>query len=164
MSIIKKKLTDLLENTSDGIPLDKFIEICLFSKDGYYKTCQPIGEKADFTTAPEISQLFGEILGLYIYNLWNKHLDSHFNLIELGPGKGTLISDILRINKPFESFRDSVSVNLIEIKNIEKQIYEKVKSTNPKIIENINNTGELDEEAEKKLSSLMEEFKKDKNK
>ena len=56
------------------------------------------------------------------------------------------------------------NVDLIEIKNIEKQIYEKVKSTNPKIIENINNTGELDEEVEKKLSSLMEEFKKDKNK
>ncbi len=56
------------------------------------------------------------------------------------------------------------NVDLIEIKNIEKQIYEKVKSTNPKIIENINNTGELGEEVEKKLSSLMEEFKKDKNK
>ena len=56
------------------------------------------------------------------------------------------------------------NVDLIEIKNIEKQIYEKVKSINPEIIENINNTGELDEEVEKKLSSLMEEFKKDKNK
>ena len=52
------------------------------------------------------------------------------------------------------------NVELIDIKNFEKQIYEKVKSTSPEIIKNINNTGKLDEEIEKKLSSLIEEFKK----
>jgi len=51
-------------------------------------------------------------------------------------------------------------VELTDIKNLEKQIYEKVKSSNPEIIENINNTGKLDEETEKKLASLIEEFKK----
>ena len=55
-------------------------------------------------------------------------------------------------------------VELSEIKNLEKKIYEKVKSINPEIIENINNTGKLDEEAEKKLALLMEEFKKKKDK
>ena len=52
------------------------------------------------------------------------------------------------------------NVELTDIKSLEKQIYEKVKSSNPEIVENINNTGKLDEETEKKLSSLIEEFKK----
>ena len=56
------------------------------------------------------------------------------------------------------------NVDLPEIKNIEKQIFEKVKSTSPEIIENINNTGKLDDEVEKKLATLMEEFKKKKDK
>ena len=57
--------------------------------------------------------------------------------------------------------RDSLdNVQLTDIKSFEKQIYEKVKSSNPKIIENINNTGKLDEETEKKLALLIEEFKK----
>ena len=51
-------------------------------------------------------------------------------------------------------------VELNQIKDLEKQIYEKIKSSNPKIIENINNTGKLDEETEKKLALLIEEFKK----
>jgi len=55
-------------------------------------------------------------------------------------------------------------VKLTDIKNLEKRIYEKVKSSNPEIIENINNTGKLDEETEKKLASLIEEFKKNNNK
>ena len=55
-------------------------------------------------------------------------------------------------------------VELTDIKNLEKRIYEKVKSSNPEIIENINNTGKLDEETEKKLASLIKEFKKKNNK
>ena len=54
------------------------------------------------------------------------------------------------------------NIDLTEIKNLEKQIYEKVQSSSPEIIENINNSGKLDEETEKKLASIMEEFKKTK--
>ena len=99
MNIINKKLIDHINKKSGGIPLDKFIEICLFEKNGYYRTNQPIGQNSDFITAPEISQLFGEVLGLYIYDIWLKHFQCKFNLVELGPGKGTLIADIIRINK-----------------------------------------------------------------
>ena len=99
MNIIKKKLIDYISQNPEGISLDQFIEICLFKKHGYYKNKQPIGTNADFITSPEISQLFGEILGLYIYNYWYKHLHCKFNLIELGPGKGTLLNDIFRINR-----------------------------------------------------------------
>ena len=115
MNIINKKLIHYIKQSPEGISLDQFIEICLFDKDGYYKRSQPIGKSADFTTAPEISQLFGEILGLYIYDLWQKHIKCKFNLIELGPGKGTLLADILRINKKFKLFLNSINLNLIEI-------------------------------------------------
>ena len=103
MNQINKKLINQIKKYPTGIPLDKFIEICLFEKHGYYRNNQPIGKTADFITAPEISQLFGEILGLYIYNVWHQHLKCNFNLIELGPGKGTLLDDILRICKHFNN-------------------------------------------------------------
>ena len=115
MNQINKKLINHIKKDPNGIPLDKFIEICLFEKHGYYRDNQPIGSSSDFITAPEISQLFGEILGLYIYNVWHQHLKCNFNLIELGPGKGTLLADILRINKNFVSFLNSINLNLIEI-------------------------------------------------
>ena len=115
MNIINNKLIDHINQDPEGIPLDKFIEICLFEKNGYYRKNQPLGKSADFVTAPEISQLFGDILGLYIYDLWHKHLQCKFNLVELGPGKGTLLVDILRINKNFKSFLNTININLIEI-------------------------------------------------
>ena len=100
MNAVKRKIISEI-NISKGIFLDEFIDICLFSQDGYYKKAKPIGKKGDFTTSSEISQLFGEILGLYIYNSWQKNINDEFNLIELGPGTGILISDILRITKSF---------------------------------------------------------------
>ena len=129
MNQINKKLINHIKKDSTGIPLDKFIEICLFEKHGYYRNNQPIGKTADFITAPEISQLFGEILGLYIYDVWYQHLKCNFNLIELGPGKGTLLTDILRINKNFTSFLNSINLNLIEINKklikLQKKIFQK---------------------------------------
>ena len=127
MSIIKKKLIDKINKYQDGIPLDQYIQICLFDEKGYYNQYQPIGQTADFTTSPEISQLFGEILGLYIYNLWINNFNCDFNLVELGPGKGTLMSDILRINNNFKAFINTINLNLIELNKkqitLQKKIY-----------------------------------------
>jgi len=114
MNIVKRKIINEI-NTCNGISWEKFIDICLFSQDGYYKKTQSIGKKGDFTTSPEISQLFGEILGIYIYNFWQKKINTNFNLIELGPGKGILISDILRITKSLNYFHSFMQINLIEI-------------------------------------------------
>jgi SAM-dependent MidA family methyltransferase len=136
MNIIKEKLIDYIKCNSEGIPLDQFIEICLFENNGYYRNNQPIGICADFITAPEISQLFGEILGLYIYELWKKHLLCKFNLIELGPGKGTLLEDILRINNNFKLFLNSIDLNLIEIN---KELIKLQKKNLSKIKFDINN-------------------------
>tara|TARA_Y100000590_G_scaffold458346_1_gene612873 strand:+ start:1088 stop:2170 length:1083 start_codon:yes stop_codon:yes gene_type:complete len=115
MNIIEKILIDNIKRNPKGLSIDKFIEICLHNKNGYYKKKQPIGKQGDFITSPEISQLFGEIIGLYIYDIWSKYLNCKINLIELGPGKGTLINDVLRINSNFENFLQFIDLNLIEI-------------------------------------------------
>ena len=115
MNKLKKKIVKKIYQKSGSISLDEFIDICLFDENGYYKKKYPIGKSADYTTAPEISQLFGEILGIYIYNFWKNYLNCGFNLVELGPGKGTLLDDILRICKHFKNFLYSVNLNLVEI-------------------------------------------------
>ena len=116
MNIIKKKLIDCIKKNPEGISLEQFIEICLFDKNGYYRNEQPIGRNADFITSPEISQLFGEILGLYIYDFWNKNLQCKFNLIEIGPGK-TLTGIIKRISNKFNHFNINTVDDIDILKN-----------------------------------------------
>ena len=70
----------------------------------------------------------------------------------------TVAQQVIAVFSGVRGYLDDVK--LTDIKNFEKQIYEKVKSSNPDIIENINKTGKLDEETEKKLAVLIEEFKK----
>ncbi|PPR47678.1 MAG: hypothetical protein CFH19_00288 [Alphaproteobacteria bacterium MarineAlpha5_Bin9] len=118
MDKIKKKLIKLIDKNSNGILLSHFINCCLFDKDGYYNKKNPIGTKGDFITAPEISQLYGEIIGLYILNTWNNKINSKINYIELGPGKGTLTNDIFRITKKFQDFQNSVDLYFIEINEL----------------------------------------------
>ena len=130
-------LINHINQNPEGISLDKFIEICLFEKNGYYRKNQPISKNADFITAPEISQLFGEIIGLYIFNIWQTKLKCKFNLVELGPGKGTLLSDILRINKNFKSFLNSINLNLIEINKELIKLQKKILSKMQVNVDNI---------------------------
>ena len=96
------------------INISEFTEICQFSDYGYYIKKEPIGKKNDFITAPEISQMFGEILGGFLINYWNQNINKEFNLIELGPGTGTLISDILRVSNLNKNFLNSMNITLIE--------------------------------------------------
>ena len=113
--MIKNKIIDEIHKESCGISLERFINICLFDNKGYYKTSNPLGKSGDFITSPEISQLFGEILGLYIYCLWHDKFKGKVNLVELGPGNGTLLIDILRITKTLANFHNFLNVHLIEI-------------------------------------------------
>ena len=121
--MIRKKIIKIIKKEKHPISLEKFIEICLFEKDGYYNQPNILNKFGDFTTAPEISQLFGEILGIFIYYTWTKKYGTEFDLIELGPGNATLLVDILSITKSFPNFHDNINIKLIE-KNkyfIEKQ-------------------------------------------
>jgi len=75
-----------------------FMDIALYHPNhGYYITRNPIGQQGDFITAPEISQIFGELVGLWALETWRQNgLNAPLRLIELGPGHGTLAQDILR--------------------------------------------------------------------
>ena len=113
--MIKEKIIKKITDNNQPITMEKYIEFCLYDNHGYYTNNKILGKPGDFITAPEISQLFGEILGLSIYSLWKNNINQSFNLIELGPGKGTLLIDILNITKTFSKFQKSLNIKLIEI-------------------------------------------------
>ncbi len=123
--MITKKILKEIDKDIKGISIDKFINICLYDKKGYYNSKKPIGSKGDFITAPETSQLFGDILGLYIFYIWRQKYNTDFNLIELGPGNGSLLIDILKITNNYENIHKKFNIHLVEINkhlmNIQKE-------------------------------------------
>ena len=122
----KRKINKVkLLNNKKNFRLDKFIEMALFGNNGYYLRKKPIGRKFDFVTSPEISQMFGEIIGVYLVYNWKEKINSKFNLIELGPGNGTLFKDIERTAKILPNFFENANVNLIEINKELRKIQEK---------------------------------------
>jgi NADH dehydrogenase [ubiquinone] 1 alpha subcomplex assembly factor 7 len=82
---------------------------------GYYVRKDPLGVQGDFITAPEISQVFGELIGAWMAAQWLRMGKPEAALVELGPGRGTLMADCLRATKHVPEFHDSVSVHLVEI-------------------------------------------------
>jgi NADH dehydrogenase [ubiquinone] 1 alpha subcomplex assembly factor 7 len=95
------------------MPVAEYMGMCL---SHYYTTGDPIGARGDFITAPEVSQMFGELIGLWLATVWQQ-LGSPENvrLIELGPGRGTLMSDALRATKIVPRFHAAIVVHLVEI-------------------------------------------------
>lgn len=82
---------------------------------GYYMTRDPLGQSGDFTTAPEISQMFGEIIGIWCADQWLKMgSPAKIRLVELGPGRGTLMADLLRATKNIPGFHAACSVHMVE--------------------------------------------------
>ena len=82
---------------------------------GYYTTGDPFGAAGDFTTAPEISQMFGELLGLWCVDCWQRlGAPDPVLLVELGPGRGTLMADALRAAKLATGFLEAVEIHLVE--------------------------------------------------
>ncbi len=114
-----------LFNNKKNFRLDKFIELALFASNGYYLSKKPIGRKFDFITSPEISQMFGEIIGVYLLYHWKEKINSKFNLIELGPGNGTLFKDIERTAQILPNFFENANINLIEINKELREIQKK---------------------------------------
>lgn len=96
--------------------LSTYMDLCLsHPKYGYYMTRDPFGEKGDFTTAPEISQMFGELIGVWLADLWEQAgSPEKCILLECGPGRGTLMADILRSTQKVEGFHDSIDIRFIE--------------------------------------------------
>lgn len=98
------------------ITLAEYMADCLLHPDhGYYATRDPFGAAGDFTTAPEISQMFGELLGLCLAQTWlDQGQPTAFTLAELGPGRGTLMADVLRATARVPGFHAAASVVLVE--------------------------------------------------
>lgn len=82
---------------------------------GYYTTRDPLGRRGDFTTAPEISQIFGELIGLWCADLWTRMgRPNPILLAELGPGRGTLMADALRAARVMPEFLAALRLHLVE--------------------------------------------------
>ena len=96
--------------------LADYMAMCLHHPEhGYYSTRNPLGERGDFITAPEISQMFGELLGLALAQAWlDQCAPRQAVLAELGPGRGTLMTDLLRATRSVPGFHDSMQVCLVE--------------------------------------------------
>lgn len=99
-----------------AITVAEFMEIAMYQPEqGYYINCNPLGKDGDFITSPEISQLFGEIIGIYVADTWLKlGAPKLFHLIELGPGKGTLMFDLLRATKHVDGLHQAMQIHLVE--------------------------------------------------
>lgn len=97
--------------------LAEFMTDCLLHpKHGYYTTRDPLGAQGDFTTAPEISQMFGELLGLWLAQVWmDQGAPAPVLLAELGPGRGTLMADVLRATRGVAGFHDAARLHLVEV-------------------------------------------------
>lgn len=94
---LKRRITELITEAGP-IPVSQYMALCLLDPaDGYYTTREPFGARGDFTTAPEVSQMFGELVAVWLASAWQaagKPQDA--TLAEIGPGRGTLMRDMLR--------------------------------------------------------------------
>jgi NADH dehydrogenase [ubiquinone] 1 alpha subcomplex assembly factor 7 len=117
-----------LIKASGPMPVWRYMELCLTHPSyGYYVSRDPLGREGDFTTAPEVSQMFGELLGLWAASVWKAiGQPSLLRLIELGPGRGTMMADALRALRVLPPLYQSLSVHLVEINPV---LREKQKST-----------------------------------
>lgn len=102
--------------TTGPMTLADYMAACLMHPQyGYYSTRDPLGAGGDFTTAPEISQMFGELLGLSLAQCWlDQGSPASFTLAELGPGRGTLMADILRATARVPGFHAAAKLHLVE--------------------------------------------------
>ena len=115
MTALATLLRDMI--ASEGpIPLERFMAIANGHPAlGYYASRDPFGAAGDFTTAPEISQMFGELVGLWAAETWRAcGAPSPVHLVELGPGRGTMMADALRALRVAPDFLAAAQIHLVE--------------------------------------------------
>lgn len=112
---LENRIRRLIE-TAGPLPVSDYMAMCLFDPaEGYYTTREPFGETGDFTTAPEISQMFGEMVGAWLVHAWRAlGRPAPFALVEMGPGRGTLMRDIIRTARIDPSFLAAAQIHLVE--------------------------------------------------
>lgn len=103
---------------------------------GYYATKDPIGAGGDFVTAPEISQMFGELIGLWCLSTWlEMGAPKSLRLIELGPGRGSLMADALRAARVRDDFLAALKVTLVEVSPALQAAQAETLSSAPVVVE-----------------------------
>lgn len=115
MNALKEKILSRI--AAEGpITLAQYVQMALYDPEhGYYMKGDPFGAKGDFITAPEVSQIFGELIGLWFVQAWeDRGRPKPFHLVELGPGRGTLMADMLRTARLRPEFLTAAEVLLME--------------------------------------------------
>lgn len=126
MTPLARLLAERIRETGPITVADYMAECLLHPVHGYYTTRDPFGTAGDFTTAPEISQMFGELLGLALAQSWlDRGSPTPFTLAELGPGRGTLMADILRATRGVPGFHAAAQVVLVEASPVLRQKQQK---------------------------------------
>ena len=115
MSLLDRLKAQIAQDGPIGVP--EFFTRCLHDpRDGYYATRPDLGAGGDFITAPLVSQMFGELIGLWAIETWTRmDRPAPFRLVEMGPGDGTLMSDLLRAGRLAPAFLAAAEVWLVEV-------------------------------------------------
>ena len=125
--MMKLNLKKFKITSKKPLPVDDFIEKILYEpKVGYYSSKNPFGKSGDFITSPTVSNLFSEIVGIWLVSVWEKMgKPKIFNFVELGPGDGSLTKVIINTLKKFPELNKSIKIYLYEksvfLKKLQKQ-------------------------------------------
>ncbi|CAH8486544.1 unnamed protein product [Schistosoma turkestanicum] len=135
--VLNKHLLERI-NTFGPLTVAEYMKECLSNPlYGYYNTHDVFGKSGDFTTSPEICQIFGELIGVWFLQEWKRqNSPKHLQLVELGPGRGTLCADILRVFSQFPDIYSALAIHLVEISQSMQQTQKK---TIEKALSHLNN-------------------------
>ena len=133
MTPLAEKIVKLIRQ-SGPLRISDFFALCLGDPDhGYYQSREPFGRSGDFITAPEISQLFGEMIGVCLVQAWKAQgSPENVRLVEIGPGRGTLMSDALRvISRLAPELYSGATIHMVEtserLRNVQRQTLVRIK-------------------------------------
>ena len=138
---MKNNLKNTKIKLNKMVPLDKFVEDALYNKKfGYYTNNISFGKKGDFITAPIISNLFSEIVGIWIVSSWEQFgKPKKFNLVELGPGDGSMAEVLISTFKRFPKFYKSIDIFMYEKSDyLKRKQKNKINNKKVKWISNFN--------------------------
>ena len=136
---MRNRLEKFNLKSNKPIPVDEFVEKILYHpKFGYYIKNIPFGKEGDFVTAPTISNLFSEIVTIWLISCWeNFGKPKSFNFVELGPGDGSFAKVLIDTIKNFPELNKSINIFLYEKSNfLKKAQINKIKSSKVKWINN----------------------------
>ena len=119
MTALRREIAELIAGEGP-ISVERYMALALsHPRHGYYRSRDPFGAQGDFVTAPEISQMFGELIGLWAADCWARMGEpARFAFVELGPGRGTLMADALRAARIVPRFLEAAQVHLVETSEI----------------------------------------------